>query len=365
MALLYPEQGPDGKTERATEKKREDARKEGKVVSSNEVNTVAVLAATVTVFLLILPLIRQRLDAFMMKWTQLSVVAVWDLPVIELLVKESLIICGLAVLPVGFAIMLSSTIASVAQTKPFFQTEVLKMKFDALNPVNGCKELFSKESIVKLVISMLKVAVITFVIWSTVRSHVMEIMFMHRLTVAEAIPWFLRLLNSIIWRVIALFIVVATIDWIKEKRKFEYGIMMTKQEVKDERKNQEGSPQVKQKMRSKMRELSMSRMMAAVPDATVVITNPTRLAVVIKYDAKNMGSPIVVAKGQRLVAKRIRRIAAENGVPVIERKPLARALYKNVKVGQAVPGEFYEGVAELLAYLYRLGNKHIRKQLGR
>lgn len=365
MALLHPEEGRDGKTERGTEKKRTDARKEGKIVVSNEVNTVVVLAVAVSIFMLILPMLRHRLTIFVQNWAQLNVVADWEMPVIHALIREALIFCAWAILPIGLAAMLGSIGANVAQTQFFFQPETLKWKFSGLNPANGIKELFSKESLIKLVISMLKVLVISLVVWSTVRTHVMEIIFMHRLTILEAITWFLSLLHSIIWRVIIFCIIVAVIDWIKEKRKYEQSIMMSKQEIKDEHKNQEGNPQMKQKMRGKMRDLSMSRMMAAVPDATVVITNPTRLAVVIKYDSKSMGSPIVVAKGQRLVAKRIRRIAAENGVPVIERKPLARAIYKNVKIGQPVPGEFYEGVAELLAYLYRLGNKHIRSQLGR
>jgi flagellar biosynthetic protein FlhB len=175
----------------------------------------------------------------------------------------------------------------------------------------------------------------------------------------------MTIFTQITWRVLALFAVVAVLDWIKEKRKYEKSIMMTKQEIRDEHKNQESSPQVKQRMRRKMRELSTARMMAAVPDATVVITNPTFLAIALKYDASVSSAPIVVAKGKRLSAKRIRRIAEENKVTIIERKPLARAMYNQVEVGRPVPAAYYEAIAELLAYLYRMGDAHVRAELAR
>ncbi len=365
MAFLYPEEGADGKTERGTEKKRKDVRKDGKVVLSNEVVTVAVIASALVVFLITLPLMRHYLTGFVLNWAQIDVTGKWNLDLVQGLFTQGALLCALGILPIGLAVMFGSIVASVAQTKPFFQTEALKLNFKALSPAAGAKELFSKDSIVKLVLSMLKVMVISLVVWGVVRKHIGELAFLHRLSITEALQWFMVMFSRIVWRVLALFTFVAVLDWIKEKRKFEKSIMMTQQEVRDEHKNQESSPQVKQQMRRKMRELSTARMMAAVPDATVIITNPTHLAIAIKYDAGEGGGPVVVAKGKRLSAQRIRRLAEENGIAVIERKPLARAMYNKVEVGKPVPAAYYQSIAELLAYLYRMGDARIREQLAR
>lgn len=365
MAFLFPEEGPDGKTERGSEKKRKDARKEGKVVLSNEVITVVVLGSGIAVFLATLPVMRIYMTNFIQNWTQLDVTAEWNIEFVQGLLRQGTLFCVIGVMPIGLTAMLGSTLASIAQTRPFFETEALKLNFKALNPATGVKQLFSMESIIKLLLSILKVAVITLLMWSVIHKQVMELTFLNRLDVRDGIQWFMSVFVRIITRVLALFILVAFLDWVKEKRKYERGIMMNKQEVKDEHKNQESNPQVKQRLRRKMRELSTARMMAAVPDATMVITNPTFIAIAIKYNPEKDSAPLVVAKGKRLTAKRVRRIAEENGIPIVERKPLARAMYNKVEVGKPVPAAYYQAVAELLAYLYRMGNARIREQLAR
>lgn len=364
MSLLYPEQEKDGKTERGTQKKRKETRKEGKVVCSQEINTVAVLALSFLFFTRLLPYLRQLLEDFLQHWSQLDVTAEWNVRLVQALCIDSFKVWLFGAVSVGCVAVVSSIIASIAQTKPFYSPEAMKLKFDSLNPVNGAKQLFSKDSVVKLLISMMKVVIISFVVWMTVRNHIPELVSLHRLALFDGIKWYMDLFTTVVWRILFLYILIAVIDWIKEKRKYERSIMMTRQEVRDEAKNQDGSPQVKQRLRKKMKELSMSRMMASVPDATVVITNPTYLAIAVKYDASSMHAPVVVAKGKRLTAMRIREIAAENGIPILERKPLARAMYAKVKVGGPVPAVFYEAIAELLAYLYRIGNKRIRSQLA-
>ncbi|MBN2703263.1 MAG: flagellar biosynthesis protein FlhB [Pontiellaceae bacterium] len=365
MAFLFPEEGPDGKTERGSEKKRKDVRKEGKVVFSNEIVTVVVLSAGIAVFLSILPLMRIYLTNFIQSWAQIDVTAEWNADFVQGLFREGTLLCVIGVMPIGLTVVLASTIATIAQTKPFFETEVLKLNFKELNPVTGFKQLFSMDSIIKLLLSILKVLVITLLMWSVIHKQVMELTFLNQLDMHDSIQWFMSIFVRIISRVLALFILVAFLDWVKEKRKYERSIMMTKQEVKDEHKNQESSPQVKQRLRRKMRELSMARMMAAVPDATMVITNPTFIAIAIKYSPEKDSAPIVVAKGKRLTAQRVREIAEENGIPIVERKPLARAMYNKVEVGKPVPSTYYQAVAELLAYLYRMGNARIREQLAR
>jgi flagellar biosynthetic protein FlhB len=365
MALLCPEENKEGKTEPGSEKKRSEARKEGKVVCSAEANTVLVVAGAVLVLQRIIPVLRHYLTGFLEHWAQLSVTDEWSVAMVQRILGDGMKIWGIGMLSVGLVAIGTSTIANVAQTGLYFEPEVMKLKFNALNPVSGFKQLFSKDSIGKLILSLMKVAVITLVIWGAVRSHLMEVTFLHRLSVAEGVQWFFNLLYTVVWRILVLFMIVAVIDWIKEKRKFESGIMMSKQEVKDERKNQDGNPLVKQKIRGKMRELSMARMMAALPEASVVITNPTHYAIAIKYDAQTMNAPIVVAMGKRLTALRIREIAAQHGVPILERKPLVRAMYPKVKIGRPVPAAYYGAIAELLAYLYRIGDSRIRNQLSR
>jgi flagellar biosynthesis protein FlhB len=365
MAFLFPDDAGEGKTERGSEKKREDARKEGKVVQSPEVITIAVMSFAMFAFFLSLPMLRHYLTGLVLQWSQLDVRGEWSVDFVQALLEEALIVFALGVFPIGLAAVLASTIASFAQTNLFFKTEVLKPNFKGLNPVSGAKQLFSKESIIKLGLSLLKVIVITLVVWGVLHKQLTELVVLHRLTIVDGIQWFMSVFTKIVWRVLALFSVVAVLDWIKEKRKYEKSIMMTKQEVKDEQKGQESSQMVKQQMRKKMRDLSMSRMMAAVPDATVVITNPTYIAIAIKYDKAVSDAPIVVAKGKRLTAARIRQIAEDSGVSVIERKPLARAMYSQIEVGKAVPPGYYKAISELLAYLYRMGDTRVKEQLSK
>ncbi len=364
MAFLYPEEGADGKTERGTDKKREDARKDGKVVMSNEIVTIIVLIATFSVLAITFPWIKLYLMEFIQNWEQVSVTTAWNVELVQGLFKQGAVLCAIGFLPVGLTAIFASSLATVAQTKPYFQTEALKLNFNAMNPITGIKQLFSSESIVRMLLSMLKVCVITLVVWICVRKQIMELVFLNRLSVPEGIQWFMGIFLRIFKSVAGLFVIVAALDWIKEKRKYEKSIMMTKQEVKDEHKSRESSPQVKQKIKRKMREMSAARMMAAVPDATVVITNPTFIAIAIKYDPAISHAPIVVAKGKRLTAHRIREIAEQNGVPIVERKPLARAMYSKVEIGRPVPTNHYQAIAELLAFLYRMGNKHVRRQIA-
>lgn len=365
MSLLYPEEGKDGKTERGSAKKREEARKDGKLVCSNEINTAAVLAAGALCIKLLLPYVKQSLMDFLQHWSHLDVTAEWNVQLVQEIFRDVLYVWLLGGVSIGCIAIAAAVVANISQTGPYMSASVLKFKFDSLNPVSGAKQLFSKESIVKLVLSLMKVSLISIVIWTTVGHKVPEMASLHRLGLRDGLHWYMLLLLKVVYKIIVLYILIAVIDWIKEKRKFEAGIMMKKQEVKDERKNQDGNPQIKSKQRRKMQEMSMSRMMAAVPDASVVITNPTYLAIAVKYDAAAGGAPIVVAKGKRRTAKRIRQIAAEHDVPILERKPLARAMYARVKIGSPVPADFYEAVAELLAYLYRMGNERIRQQIGR
>lgn len=255
-------------------------------------------------------------------------------------------------------ILLAGVAASIGQTGPYFSWGAFENGgLKALNPVKGAKRLFSMKSITTLFMTLAKIGVIALVVgWFWHRQWPV----LTQLTALELVPvvgWVGRNIFFTVLLVVLLAVIIAAIDVVITRRRHERGMMMTKQEVKDERKQYEVQPEVKRKQFKKMRELNMSRMIAAVPDATVVITNPTHVAVALRYDPARMDAPTVVAKGMRLRAERIRELAHAHGVPTVERPPLARALYRHVPVGRSIPANLFEAVAEVLAYLHRLGRR--------
>ena len=256
------------------------------------------LAAGLLSLKFLLPYINQSMKSLLQHWTHLDVTAEWNIRLVQAVFRDALNVWLLGGVAIGCVAIVASVAANIAQTGPYASSEVMKWKFDQLNPVSGWKQLFSKDSLVKLVLSLMKVGLISIVVWTTVRHKIPEMVSLYRLGLYAGIQWYMTLLIKVTIKIIVLYIIIAAIDWIKEKRKYEFGIMMSRQEVQDEMKNLEGSPEVKRKLRKKMQELSMSRMMASVPDASVVITNPTYLAIAVKYDASSGGAPIVVAKGK-------------------------------------------------------------------
>jgi flagellar biosynthetic protein FlhB len=236
---------------------------------------------------------------------------------------------------------------------------VLQPKLDKLNVVNGLKRLLSRRSLVELVRDLLKLAIIGIVAWLAVRAELDRIM-----TLADAEPaGILTVAGWAVFRVsikvILALLILALFDYAFQRWDFERSIRMTKQELKEEYKLYEGSPLMRSRIRQVQRELARMRMSKEIPHADVVVTNPTALAVALKYDSETMSAPTVVAKGARLLAERIKEIARSAGVPIVENKPLARALYASVEIGAIVPAELYKATAEVLAYVYRLRGKTV------
>lgn len=217
--------------------------------------------------------------------------------------------------------------------------------------------MFSKDKIVELIKSIAKIVLIMFMVYTTVKDDWVYLVKFYGMPLNQAIEAIGNIVINMGLKISLVFMIVAFVDLIYQRRKFNNDIKMTKQEVKDEYKNAEGDPQIKGKIRSKMREASQRRMMQDVPKADVVITNPTHFAVAIKYDASTGSAPIVLAKGADYVAQKIKEIARENQVEIVENKPLARMLYANVDVGQEVPPELYQAVAEVLAMVYKMQGK--------
>jgi flagellar biosynthetic protein FlhB len=266
-----------------------------------------------------------------------------------------------ALLP-GMALIVASAVAiNAAQVGFHFTTEPLSPNFGRLNPLAGVKRLVSLQSTVRMAGSLLKLGVSIAIVAGFVIGRMPE--FLHSIDLDTA--GFCRQLGN--WLVALAFelslglFVLAVLDYGFQLWKFEQDIKMTKQEVRDEMRHMEGDPQIRQKRREAHRKLVNARQVQQAKNADVVITNPTEIAVAIKYDATKMEAPVVLAKGKDLLAARIRRVAAENGIPIVEKKPLAQALYRTVKVGQPIPVELYEGVAEILAYVYRLSKGQKKK----
>ncbi|MDE6516344.1 MAG: flagellar biosynthesis protein FlhB, partial [Acetatifactor sp.] len=270
----------------------------------------------------------------------------------QLMVNVLLII--LPILLIGYVV---SFLCDLVQVKWKVSSKPLKPKLSKLNPLKGIKKIFSVNALVELVKAILKIALILYITYSFMKDKVVLIFSLYDMPLMQALSLVAETVTDLGIRIASVYAVIAMADYIYQKFKFQQDMKMTKQEVKDEYKNAEGDPQIKGKIRQKMREASMRRMMQALPQADVVITNPTHFAVAIQYDPEVADAPLVLAKGSDHLAARIKEIARENHIEIVENKPLARMLYANVEVGQMVPPELYQAVAEVLAFVYQLQGK--------
>lgn len=350
-------EGRDGKTERATPKRRSEEREKGRLAVSSEVVSVVSVFASAVAVKYMAPGFLEKCTMLMNEISRALTVGQWSIAMVQDGFIKVGMLMAMMTAPLMLGLIGSSIAANIAQTGVYFELKPLEWKLSSVNPVGGFKTLFSMQSVVKLFFSLIKVLVIVYVLYLATRKSLPELTAVNYMSAGAFIKWTMMLVYSMTMKVVVLFIAVAVVDYAYQKRKYEKDMMMSKEEVKDENKQYEQNPIVKKTQRKKMRELSMHQMMAAVPRATVVVTNPTHVAIAIEYDPSSMEAPKVVAKGLRLVAQRIKDIARENGVPILERPELARALYKDVDIGKEIPSKFYEAVAEILAYLHKLGRR--------
>lgn len=236
-------------------------------------------------------------------------------------------------------------------------TKPLQPKFNKLSPISGFKRMFSVNSLVELVKSLLKIGLIGYVVYSYLRDNMPPLFLFYDMSLNQGLLQVGQLVIALGIRISLFYMIIALADYIYQRVKFKKDMKMTKQEVKDEYKNQEGDPQIKSKQRQRMQEASRRRMMQQLPQADVVITNPTHYAVAIKYDPELYDAPYVVAKGADYLAQKIKETAKANRIEIVENKPLARMLYANVDIGSVVPPELYQAVAEVLAFVYHLQGK--------
>lgn len=358
---FFAKDGEGGeKTEPATSKKLEKAREEGQAPKSQDLNT-AVLLFVLFVSLRVFGnfMLERIYHSFHFFYNGISEYAGEDFTIAraEGLFSTGLVDILIICLPILALSFLGAFIVNVVQVKWKVTLKPLMPKPSRINPISGIKRMFSKDKLFELLKAVVKVGILFYVVYSSLKDEWGLVLNIYQLELLQAVTLIVDTVLSISFKISAVFLVIAFADWMYQKHKFKTDMKMTKQEVKDEYKNAEGNPQIKGQIRRKMQEVSRRRMMQDLPEADVVITNPTHLAVALKYDKEEAEAPIVIAKGADYVAARIREIAKENKIEIVENKPLARMLYHNVELGEQIPPELYQMVAEILAYVYGLQGK--------
>ena len=343
------------KTEEPTAKKIEKAREEGNVAKSQDVSGFVTLVVGIVVLITYLRYMFNELEKFYIYYMgfigkELTLHLFFNI-VFETMLKIIILIA-----PLALAIMIAGILGNVGQFGFNFTTKVLQPKFSKLNPISGLKNLFSVKKLVEGVKMTLKVAVAFGVGFWLFMKFLQEIPKLEIFPLLTQIKWLLDKSVILAFTMLGVFLVFAAIDFAWQKHSYTKSLKMSKQEVKDEFKNQEGNPEVKAKIRKIQMEMAMNRMMSNVPQADVVVTNPTHYAVALQY-SKEEGAPKVLAKGVDHLAQRIKEIARENEVMIVENKPLARDLYANVEVEEFIPDRLYKAVAEVLAFVYKAKNR--------
>lgn len=358
---MFAKEGPGGeKTEDATSKKLSDVREEGNVAKSREIETAATLLALFLSLKLVIGFIGKRfLVSFREFYTLIPRYVedgIGNAEFITLLIKAivSLLIIVLPFLTIGFMVAFFS---NSLQFKFKVTVKPLQPKFSKMNPLSGFKRMFSLNTFVELIKSIAKVGLIAYLAYGVFTEHANDLFLLYDISLNQSILLLYDIVMELGIKICVAFCAIAAVDFMYQKWKFKNDNKMTKQEVKDEYKNQEGDPKVKGQQKQRMMQASQRRMMASIPQADVVITNPTHFAVALSYKAGQGQAPIVAAKGADFLAGRIKEIAKESHVEIVENKPLARMLYYNVDLGAEIPPELYQAVAEVLAYVYQLHNK--------
>lgn len=344
------------KTEKPSSKKRSDAREEGQILQSKEVNTVVILFSCFLGLKIFGGFMTNQLSKLMTEIFNeiINVEILLDPNNLMINSLKLVVIFAIVIAPVLMVAFFSSLIINYFQVGFLFTTKTLKIKLNRLNPIEGFKKMFSKRALVELVKSVLKVALVGYIAFDYGYSQITRII---KYPGMESFAFFINFSNLIygfVLRILGVLLLLSFMDYFFQWREHEKNLMMSKQELKEEYKQSEGDPFIKGKIKEKQRQMAMSRMMQDIPTADVIITNPTHYAIAIKYDKDKFEAPYIVAKGVDIIAENIKKIAKENSVPMVENRPLARAIYASIEIGDFIPEELYEAVAEVLAYVYSL-----------
>lgn len=348
------------KTEKASPKKRRDERKKGNIFKSQDIIVVISLFGSFYALKLLGPFIYDIIKKYFLYFFDsiAEMNSISNDVVIEIQ-NQTIIASALTIVPILLIAVALAVLTTGVQTRFLFAMKSLAPKLNRLNPLEGIKKMFSLKNVVELIKNILKISLLIYLIVDFMGDRVLEIPRTMDMDIHNSINYVLIETMELIKMVCMWFAVIAGFDFLYQWWDYERQIKMTKQEVKEEYKQTEGNPEIKSKIRSMQQQRARSRMMQAVPEADVIIRNPTHFAVALKYDSNKSNAPIVTAKGQDELALRIVKIAEENDVYVMEDKPLARFIYSTTKIGQEIPPDIYGTVAEILVYIYKLNNKEI------
>lgn len=350
------------KTEEPSQHRIDEARKKGDVASSKELNSVLILAGTFSTLILSTVYIFDILSEYIEWLYGLEVTKAYTKELGTQILKETFFTAGKAILPVFMTSAILGFLTQVMQIGILYAPDVLQLKFDRINPQNGLKRIFSKKSLVEVIKGLFKFSVVLGITYFIISNNLTTFTGFLHTEAAESLSYGKIFAMKLAMSILIGLGIVALGDFAWEKYSYKEKLRMTKQQVKEEHKEREGNPEIKQKIRQIQREMASKRMMTDIPKADVIITNPTHISIVVRYDNETMIAPEIIGKGKDHLALRIREIAKEHDIPIVENVPLARALYKTVKVGEGVPRSLYKAVAEILAFVYRLRRK--KKALG-
>ncbi|SHH99449.1 flagellar biosynthesis protein FlhB [Sporanaerobacter acetigenes] len=344
------------KTEKATPKKRKDAREEGQILQSREISSAFILLLS----FLGIKIFGKYMFENLMKFMSYTFSLIENLD--GLFVMDNMRVNFLSIIaiflkvtaPVVLVAFAAGLMANYMQIGFLFTTKPLKPKLNRINPIEGFKRIFSKRALMELLKSSLKILIIGYATYGFFKKKINTILNLGNMEIEDMLVNFSKLSFEFGMRIVGVLFFLAVLDYFYQWREYEKNLMMTKQELKEEYKQTEGDPIVKSKIREIQRKMAFSRMMQDVPKADVIITNPTHIAVALKYDKDLYIAPFIVAKGVDLIAENIKKVAGENSIPIVENKPLARTIYETVEIGDMIPENLYEAVAEVLAYVYSM-----------
>jgi flagellar biosynthetic protein FlhB len=342
------------KTEQATPKRRDDAREKGQVARSSELSSVAILMAGLLSLSALGSYMYDRLSEFAVElFTEGYAIELDQLTLQTYLMDWGTRFVNI-VAPMVIVLVIAALAVNYAQVGVLFSTKSLEPKWNRISPLSGLKKIFSARGLVELSKSLFKIGATVYITYLTINDEIAGMLLFIDMDIGQIFAISGGLILTLGFRIALLLLIMAILDYAFQRWDYEKSLRMTKQEIKEELKQQEGDPQLRARVRSIQREMSHKRMMGDVETADVVVTNPTHIAVALRYDSAMQAAPIVVAKGQRLLAERIKELARAGNVPMVENKPLARALYKTAQVGEQIPEELFKAVAEVLAFVFHL-----------
>jgi flagellar biosynthetic protein FlhB len=345
------------RTEEGTPKRREEAREKGRVARSREVSSVAGLAACLIYFYFNATGLLEKITAIMTSTFRSAGRVPISIDNVQILLTGLLFKVFVLLMPIFIVVFVVGIFANVIQVGALFSPSAIQPELSKIDPLKGLQRLFSMNSFVEFIKNILKMLIIGIVSYLVIKNEINGFLPLAEQTVWEILLYLGKITFKILLTTCWILIILAILDYVYQRWEYEKGLRMSRQEIKEEFKNSDGDPAIKARIKRLQREMSRKRMMAAVPKADVIITNPTHLAVAVRYDQDTGIAPCVVAKGADFIAEKIRNIGRENNIPIVENKPLAQVLYKMVQLNETIPENLYRSVAEVLAFVYGL-KKH-------